>query len=205
MKQTIRDLNEAKAAYSKAQDALQRACLDLFPRPNSVRESKSWQDLYYSQPNANVAATSYISRLSKFEAEHPTLVSLLVPYVQACVSAAVKVNNARYEWKATKGQHIVSHDDGRYQYPTNAEPVERQEGRVVGVVDGQVLLLRFGNGTQPALIVSRTVKRLEIRRLWNRGTKYAAWDSKTSKISRTDARILGFAHLCPQDPKVSQL
>lgn len=97
----------------------------------------------------------------------------------------------------------ASSDSGCYPVDRSFTAVAPEDIKV-----GDILLLRFGNGSQLFVVDSVSgPKGLLGRRLNNRGTGWVAWcvpgDSKKAKswISRFDPRILGLGKLVHQDPK----
>jgi len=95
----------------------------------------------------------------------------------------------------------VSSDGGTYPVDRSYTEVDTKQ-----IKDGDILLLRHGNGTQLFIVDTSNPARLTLkgRRLRSRGTRWAGWDKVSDKpatISRNDDRILGLGRLVLGDPK----
>ena len=182
----------AKSEFENAKSRINHLLL----RTPRDQQTEAWVALYYAQPNTSEShVAGYVRKFNAYKAEG---VGAHLTDIETLVTEMVRLAGI---YRAEKSAPKVKRQprDGlysRYAYPTT--PVRLFALGNQEIVAGTVLLLSYGNGTQPFVVRSVSGNRLDGLRLANRGTRWAGW--RKSSIRRSDPRILGEAALVPTDP-----
>lgn len=194
------NLIEAKSKFEKSL-ALLSTLLLKYPYADN-RGCPEFSAAYYAQPNTSEKQVCGFAK--KVFAFLGTPLAKTRPEVARQIdetlgAAVVAASCYRTLKNSPAPVRTASSDSGRYSF--NTEPAFKIAGPE-DLREGDYLLVTYGpHGTQLIRVDSAKPGKatLGIRRLFNRGTRYACW--RNSTISRRDPRILGRSAPVPQDPK----
>lgn len=182
---------------------VQQHCLSIRTCLLPAGECNEWHDLYFAHPTSN-QADGYLRRFNLLIRVRPDYYSNeLRDKVEAVATKCLEIEALKAQLEAEKAAGKAAKierasSNGSYSYNRNFTKIEDR----LSIRVGDILLLNYGLGTQPAFVIGASHKRLLIQRLKSRGTKYAHWCKGTS-ISRNCPRILGFHKLSHGDPAPS--